>query len=140
MASETAPAKAAGKVLVGYFVPDEAGAVAAAVSKAGFEPVIVATGRQVMRRLQEASDIDLLLLDSALPNPGLASLLGELRADQNAARLPLLLTVRPDREDALRRQLARYPNVTVLPAGLATDARELEIALKAKVADPASTR
>src|SRR5262249_38211082 len=41
------------------------------------------------------------------------------------------------REESLRRHLERYSNVSVVPAPLATDAKELAIALKAKLADPA---
>lgn len=138
VATEGPVAKTAGKVLVGYFVPQQAQDVAAAVTKAGFEAVTVHTGRDVLRRLQQTADIDLILIDAVLPDPGLHSLLGQLRADQNSARLPLLIAATPNREDALRRYVERYGNVTVVPSALATDAKELEIALKAKIADPAA--
>src|SRR5262249_37345778 len=125
------------KVLVGY--PDEAfrDKVGQAVSKAGYEPVKVNSGKNVMRRLAAAADIDLLLLDAALPDPGLAVLLGQLKADKSASHLPVLLTVTPEpppkplegrarlykptapvtlaapREEKLRRFVERYPNVSV---------------------------
>ncbi len=139
LAAEPAAAKTAGKVLVGFFVPDLGERVAEAVAKAGFEPVKVRTGKEVMERLRSAADIDLLLLDEALPDPGLAFLLANLRADQNAARLPLLLSAAPEREDAVRRFVGRYSNVTVLPFALALDPKELEIAFRAKVADPSAS-
>src|SRR5581483_3420251 len=71
-------AQAPGRVLVGFFHPDQADAVAAAVTRAGFEPVKATTGKEVLRRLAKAADIDLLLLDAELPDPGLAALLAQL--------------------------------------------------------------
>ena len=39
------------------------------------------TGRDVLRRLKAKADVDAVVIDSVLPNPGLASLLAQLRAD-----------------------------------------------------------
>jgi hypothetical protein len=139
LAAEPARANAAGKVIVGFFDQDQSDKATAAVAKAGFEPIRVRTGREVMRRLQMAADVDLLLLDAELPDPGLPSLLGQLRSDQNASRLPVLLAAKPDRVDALRRFVERYANVTVIPQVLAGEADELAIAFRAKIADPAAT-
>lgn len=136
VAAEGVPPKGAGKVLVGFFNQVQGERVAAVVNKAGFDTIVVRTGREVLKRLNEATDIDLLILDADLPDPGLASLLGQLRADQNAGRLPLVLSASPNREDALRRYAERYNNISVVPEALTQDAKELAIALKAKVADP----
>jgi hypothetical protein len=91
-----APAGVRPKVLVGYFDEDQVNRAAAAVAAAGFEPVKVRTGRAVMQRLGQASDIDLVLMDEALPDPGLANLLGQLRADVHVGLLPVVLTVKPE--------------------------------------------
>jgi CheY-like chemotaxis protein len=91
-----APVGVKPKVIVGYFDEDQANRAAAAVASAGFEPVKVRTGRAVVQRLGQAADIDLILMDEALPDPGLANLLGQLRADVHAARLPVVLTVKAE--------------------------------------------
>jgi CheY-like chemotaxis protein len=130
---------AAGKVLVGYFNEDVADRVAQAVRKAGFEAVKAHTGREVMLRAGEAADIDLLLLDAALPDPGLAPLLGQLRADANVGQLPVVLTApTAEREESLRRYVERYPNVTVVPFGLVVAPKELQDFLRARLGDALS--
>jgi CheY-like chemotaxis protein len=117
--------KTPSKVIVGFGNEDFANKVADAVVKAGYEPIKAHTGRDVLRRLNEAADVDLLLIDAALPEPGLTSLLAQLRADVNAANLPLVLTAAPDREENLSRLVERYRNVIVIPIGLALEPRRL---------------
>jgi CheY-like chemotaxis protein len=136
LAAEPNAPKRIAKVLVGYFAPDQLDRVAVAVTQAGFEPVTVRTGKDALRRLNQAADIDLILIDAELPDPGLYSLLGQLRADTNAGRLPVLLTVSPAREEALKKFAERYPNVMVLPAALAATPQELAIAFKGKMTEP----
>jgi hypothetical protein len=125
------------KVLIGYFNEDIRNHIAAAVTAAGYDPVAVATGREMMLRLSQASDIALLLIEDDLPNPGLAPLLGQLRADRFAAHLPILLTATRN-EERLRRNMARSPNITVIPAPLALDAKSLQPLLQSRLNDPAN--
>ncbi len=126
------------KVLIGYFNEDVRNAAAAAVAAAGYEPIKVGTGRELMQRLGQASDVALLLFEETLPNPGLANLLGQLRADTYASQLPVLLTAAPRREDALRRYTLRWPNITVIAAPFAIDANALKPLIQSRLADPAS--
>jgi hypothetical protein len=115
-----------------------------------------------MQRLSQASDIALLLFEEELPNPGLYQLLGELRADRFASQLPILLTAAPARVDAtgrlpddpryrqlllgdaarreerLHRNMAVYPNITVLPAALALDAKSMRPLIRSHVENPAN--
>lgn len=151
-------AKQRPKVLIGYFNEDIRNRVALAVGAAGYQTVPVGTGRELMQRLGQASDIALILFEEQLPHPGLAQLLGELRADRFASQLPILLTAAPpltpsgrlpdepnqralllgetDRhEEALRRYTAPYPNITVIPATLALDGRVLRPLLQARLED-----
>lgn len=144
------------KVLLGYFNEDIRNRVALAVGAAGYQTVPVATGRELMQRLGQASDIALILFEEQLPNPGLAHLLGQLRADRFAGQLPILLTAAPPlapsgrlpdepnqramllgetarHEEALRRYTAPYPNITVIPATLALDGRALRPLLQARL-------
>ncbi|HTU21637.1 MAG TPA: hypothetical protein VMG10_26610 [Gemmataceae bacterium] len=150
------------KVLIGYFNEDIRNRVAAAVGAAGYDAVAVASGREMMQRLGQASDIALLLFEEELPNPGLAQLLGQLRADRFASRLPILLTSAPPRadasgrlpddprqrnlllgeaarrEEALRRYATRWPNITVIPATFALDGLALKPLIQSRLDDPAN--
>jgi hypothetical protein len=150
------------KVLIGYFNEDIRNRVVAAVATAGYDAVAVASGREMMQRLGQASDVALVLFEEELPNPGLAQLLGQLHADRFAGQLPILLTAAPPPGDAsgrlpvdpsqrhlllgeaarneekLRRYVARYPNITVIPAALALDAKALKPLIQARLDDPAN--
>lgn len=130
------PAGARPKVIVGYFDEDQRARVAAAVAAAGYEPLPASTGREVMRRLGQSADVDLILMEAALPDPGLPHLLGQLRADANAALLPVILTAPPDREGPLTRHLARQANVTVVPSGVLRESALLAQLLQRHVANP----
>jgi CheY-like chemotaxis protein len=101
------------RILVGVFSPDLARRIADSVKEAGFEAVIANTGREVLQRLNKASDIDVLLLDEALPDPGLSSLLSQLRADRNAGTLPILLTPTLEKETELRQDALQFRNETL---------------------------
>lgn len=150
------------KVLIGYFNENVRNQVAAIVASGGFETVAVGSGREMMQRLGQASDIALLLFEEKLPNPGLAQLLGQLRADRFASQLPILLASAPPpaddrgrlpadpnqravllgeaarREDQLRRYVSPWPNITVIPPAVAVDARVLLPLLQARLSDPAN--
>jgi CheY-like chemotaxis protein len=124
------------KVLVGYFSEDQATRVAAAVTAAGFEPVKANTGRAVLQRLGQAADIDLVLLDEALPDPGLGSLVAQLRADVNVGLVPVVLTAGPDREEAVRRYVERLPSLLVVPATVLDEPRQFKTLLRSRIAEP----
>jgi CheY-like chemotaxis protein len=74
--------------------------VGEAVKASGGDAILASTGRDALRRLKARADIDLVLLDSSLPNPGLAFTLGQLRADRDVRRLPVLLAAIPDSKDS----------------------------------------
>jgi CheY-like chemotaxis protein len=74
--------------------------MAEAVKAAGGDVALAATGRAAMRRLKARSDVDVVLIDSALPNPGTALLLAQLRADRDVRRLPVFLAAVPDGREA----------------------------------------
>jgi CheY-like chemotaxis protein len=101
-------AKAQPKVLMAFADEAIANIVANNVQKAGFEPVVAHTGRELLRRLNQAADIDLLLIDAGLRDPGLPFLLAQLRADRNAGHLPLLVTAPGGGEPSLRPLRERY--------------------------------
>ncbi len=70
--------------------------VAKSVEDIAAEPVVVGTGRDALRRLLKASDIDAILLDSTLNDPTLAYLMGQLKADARTQRVPVLLAAIPE--------------------------------------------
>jgi CheY-like chemotaxis protein len=55
-----------------------------------------------MRRINEAADIDAIIIDGGLPDPGLANLVAQLRADVRASRLPLIVAVAPEADETLK--------------------------------------
>jgi CheY-like chemotaxis protein len=125
------------KVIVGYFDEAERNRAVAAVTAAGFDPVKATTGREVLERLGQAADIDLILIDQALPYPGLSNLLGQLRSDVNIGLLPVVLTAPSrDREEALRRYVAPWPNVTVVRDDVLGEPQALKAILGRRIVNP----
>lgn len=125
------------KVLVGIFNESVGARIGNAVRQGGFDAVPARTGREVMWRLGRAADVDLLLLDAALPDPGLAELLGQLAADTYAGQLPVVLLAPDERIDSLRRATASSPNVYVAPAAIALAPTELRGLLRSRLAESA---
>jgi hypothetical protein len=95
------------KAIVASGDDDRRRAILRAVADAGYEPVPAATGRDALRRLNKANDISAIVLESTLPDPGLASFLGQVKADVNASRLPVVLIAVPDNVDT-RDLLVKY--------------------------------
>ncbi len=135
LAAEPA-SKGVPRILVAFFQKDLANKVVDTVRSSGFEAVPVHTGRELMQRLNASADIDLILMEETLPDPGLASLMAQLRADRNAGLLPILLSTGRDRLDKLQVWVQQYRNVTVIPTGLALDPNDLKVVLQTRVVDP----
>jgi hypothetical protein len=85
--------------------------VADAVRKAGFEPVTAVTGRDALRLIRQAADIDAMLIDQGIIDPDLTHLLGQLRADIDVGLVPILITEAPAAE-------GRQAALDSSPAGL----------------------
>jgi hypothetical protein len=83
------------RVLIGAFDTRQGERMAEAVRSAGFEPVVVRTGREVMRRLKEAADIDAVILDAELPYPPLEDTIASLRYDVHVGLLPVRIVFDP---------------------------------------------
>jgi CheY-like chemotaxis protein len=88
------------KVIVASSETEARQRMAQAVTVSGFEPIALSSGREVLRRLNAASDISAIIVESTLPDPGLASFIAQLRADVNASRLPLLVLAVPDNAES----------------------------------------
>jgi CheY-like chemotaxis protein len=123
---------AASQVLIGDADNIRAGQVGNAVRQAGFEPIVVHTGREALRQLRESAGVDALLIDYQLPDPGLPYFLAQLRGDINSARLPVLITVAPNRltrelREQLRPVIEPYRNVWIVASTTTVDILKSEI-------------
>jgi hypothetical protein len=83
------------RIMVAAFRPELAERMAQAVRSAGNEVVVTHTGRELMRRLKEAADIDAVILDSELPYPPLPDTLASLRYDVHLGLLPVRVVYQP---------------------------------------------
>jgi CheY-like chemotaxis protein len=105
----TAAADPVSKVLVADGNRDRAGLVADAVRKAGFEPVIAATGREALRLVRDAADIDVVLVDEGITDPQIQHFLAQMRADLDVGQVAIVITEAPApgaKEAALERTRA----------------------------------
>jgi hypothetical protein len=156
------------RVLVANYNPVAAERMADAVRSAGFEAVVVRTGRELMRRLNQASDIDAVILDSELPYPPLEDTLASLRYDVHAGLLPVRIVYEPAvagtttyvangrlvtvnlpqsstetanlrTEARLNRLIESYRQVSVVRGPLSTDLVKAELTQPAEVAPSAVT-
>jgi CheY-like chemotaxis protein len=84
------------RILVCHFQPIVADLMAGAVRAAGYEAVVVNTGREAMRRLKEAADIDGVILDADLPYPPLPDTIASLRYDVHVGLLPVRIVYTPE--------------------------------------------
>lgn len=84
------------KILVALTDADLRDRVRQTVLDVGAQPVLVANGKDAMRRLRADGEIEAILLDSTLPFPGLANLLAQMRQDVDAGQVPILLAAVPE--------------------------------------------
>lgn len=101
------------RVLIADFRKERRDALAAALKQAGYESVAVGTGREAMQRLNEAADIDAIILDSQVPDPGLLYQLAQLRADVHSGQLPVIVVAPADQVERYQRLTAQFQPVTV---------------------------
>jgi hypothetical protein len=110
------------RVVIADFNRDRGLEIGKAVKEAGFEPIVVQTGKELLARLAEAADIDAILIEHQLPDPLLRTLLPQLRADVDMAQLPIFIMVPPlprgvrppDSVIPLQRMIEPYRNVFIL--------------------------
>jgi CheY-like chemotaxis protein len=126
------------RAVVAHFNVERANEIARAVRQAGFQvgPDDVArTGRELLNRLARSADVDIVLIDAALPYPELPYLMAQLRADRDSGLLPVLVLSPPDKELHLNRLLERYLYVWVVPEVIWRDPVELKSTLSARISD-----
>ncbi|MBV9123812.1 MAG: hypothetical protein JO112_10685, partial [Planctomycetes bacterium] len=141
--------RSAATVLVAYASRDQADQVARAVRQAGFEAVVVTTGRAVLEQVKAAAGIDAILVDSQIPDFQLPYLLAQLRADVDAGLLPILVTVPedysktapPEQRFGLHQLVEHYRNAWIIPFTLAPGTLKTTLTekIEAAMGKPVST-
>jgi CheY-like chemotaxis protein len=91
----TAASDPVSKVLIADGNRERATLIADAVRKAGFEPVTAVTGRDALRAVRTAADIDVMLIDQGIIDPDVTHLLAQLRGDMDAGLVPIFITEAP---------------------------------------------
>ncbi len=89
---------------------DRASELAHVVQAVGFDPVVKSNGRDVLRRLHEAADIDTVIVDAGIPESPLPYLLAQLRADVNFGLLPVIIVAPTDYAGVVPEELERGLN------------------------------
>jgi CheY-like chemotaxis protein len=84
------------KAMIGDGDRRRAEALASLARQSGFDTEIALTGKEVIRRLQEKADIDLVLIDHHLQLPSLPDFLAQVRADLRTRPIPLAVVASPD--------------------------------------------
>lgn len=88
--------KELGRVLIADPSTMRADKLAVLVQQAGFATERFTTGREVSRRVNRASDYDLILLDRHIADPLLPDLVAQLRSDANNGRRPVVVVASSD--------------------------------------------
>jgi len=83
------------RAVIGRFDIQQGQELERTMQAAGFETVLLRTGREVMRRLRSAGDIDLVVLDSEIPYPPLPDMLANLHYDVHLSSLPVRVVHTP---------------------------------------------
>lgn len=80
-----------GRTLVAMTSPSVREEVTRALEATGRVVETAGTGRELMRRVRQSADIDLVVVDSNIPDPDLAGLLAQVSADPASASLPVVV-------------------------------------------------
>jgi len=86
------------KVMIGDQDPQRAQALAQVIRQAGYSVETGRTGKEVIRRLQEKSDIDLVMVDQHLQLPALQDFLVQFRADFRTRGIPIVVIASPEKQ------------------------------------------
>lgn len=100
--------------------------LASTIRQAGYDSVVVHTGRDALKRLNQAADIDMIWAEHDLPYPGLAPFIAQVRSDFRYGRLPVFVTlsddvrksILPELETRLSRLLPANPEIRLVEKNL----------------------
>lgn len=110
-------AKEIGRVLIADPSDMRSDKVASFFRQLGYKPERFLTGRSLLRRIRQAADFDLIVIDNHIAMPETKDLLAQLRADSNVGNRPILLIAssnetKPVPMEHLLLRLAEYVAVT----------------------------
>jgi CheY-like chemotaxis protein len=129
LAAEPAP-----KVLIAFARDARAAELRQVAEEAGFKAEVAVDTREAIQKLRATAEYDAILIDESVPIGELPFALAQLRTDQDAGRLPLLVVAPPDRKAELARMIERSPNTFLLEAVWAKKAanlkKQLHLAIK----------
>jgi CheY-like chemotaxis protein len=136
LASDPAP-----KILIVFAKDARAAELRKVVEAAGYSAEVAADTRDAVLKLHGTAEYDAILLNDTVPVGEMPFVLAQLRSDQDAGRLPLLVIAPPERKAELGRLIERSPNTFLLEAVWAKNPADLkkqvELAIKYAVApDP----
>ena len=80
-----------GRAILAMSSPAVRSEVARALEGAGRAVDTVDTGRELIRRIRATANIDLVVIDSNIPDPDLASVLAQVAADPAGSKLPVIV-------------------------------------------------
>lgn len=83
------------RVILGQFDEVRGQETAGLLRQVGFDVINVRTGRELLARLRQASDIDAVILDAGIPYPPLPDVLASLRYDAFTKSLPVRVLYQP---------------------------------------------
>ncbi|WP_020468524.1 response regulator transcription factor [Zavarzinella formosa] len=85
------PAGAKQKALYADPDPVRGNGISTVLQQSGYQTEVVNTGRELMKRIQQSTDVDFVVIDRHIVDPMLTDLLPQLRADLTAKTLPLFV-------------------------------------------------
>lgn len=88
---------AAGRAVIADPIPGRADRLAGQFRDLGYVTENVGSGRELLRRVAKASDLDLIVIDRHVADPLLNDVLSHLNADPNAGRRPVLIVASSDK-------------------------------------------
>jgi CheY-like chemotaxis protein len=111
LASDPAP-----KVLIVFAKGDRAAELRKVVEGAGYRAEVAADTREAVLKLHESAEYDAILLNDTVPVGEMPFVVAQLRGDQDAGLLPLLIVTPPERKSDTARLVERSPNTFLLDA------------------------
>jgi CheY-like chemotaxis protein/tetratricopeptide (TPR) repeat protein len=124
-----------GEVLIGDFDQARGLALANELRRGGYRSEVVRTGKEVVRRLGEAADIDVVVVHAMLPYMQLPELMASLRADTRSGVVPVVVLLpagetalaHDDREWRIRQFTSNDPRVRIVRGALTPEVLAQEV-------------
>jgi CheY-like chemotaxis protein len=114
------------RVLIVYARNERAAQLRNAAKEAGYESDVVPNAKEALELLHASAAYDAIILNNGMPDGELPFALTQLRADQDAGELPLLLIASSAKQTEMMAVAERKRNCFVLPEAWAINGSELK--------------